>query len=332
MYRSVASLFLRVIRLVGVARLATATAFATFCLLISGGLVSVMEAGMACGFDWPLCQGDYIPRMIDGKQYEHPHRLTAMFVGVMTFGLLALILKYRRSDGLLVRLGILATLLVVAQALLGRLTVKMALPVWVSSTHQATAMAFFCLVVSLAFITRQREGAGRFGELTETQRGALGRAILPVALLAFAQVVAGAVMRHNVGGLACGYDFPLCLGTVWPLGGHAGVQAHMVHRTLGVLLGLAVFWLAWRLRRLAPGQRAFQRLSLVLVVGVLAQITLGIATILTSRDLVVMTGHSSLGAAILAGLVSLYWMARPAPRFVPEPVSAPAVDPSMGLA
>ena len=66
-----------------VKRFSLALAFATFCLLVSGGVVSVMESGMACGFDWPLCQGDFFPRMIDGKQFEHPHRLTAMLVGLL---------------------------------------------------------------------------------------------------------------------------------------------------------------------------------------------------------------------------------------------------------
>jgi len=293
-------------------RFSLATAIATYCLLISGGLVSVMEAGMACGFDWPLCQGDYFPRLIDGKQFEHPHRLTAMLVGVMTLSLCALLFKHRRTDGLLTRLGVLAVLLVTVQALLGRLTVKMALPAWVSSTHQGTAMAFFCLAVSLAFLTRQRQGGARFSSLDDGVRRRLGWAILPVAALTYAQVVAGAVMRHTRGGLACGFDFPRCLGVWWPLGEHAGVQAHMVHRALGLVVGVAVLWLTWRVWTLAPSHRALKRLSAALAVGVLGQVGLGIATLLTSRDLVVMTAHSSLGAAMLAGVVALYWIARPA--------------------
>jgi cytochrome c oxidase assembly protein subunit 15 len=313
-------------------RFSLATAIATYCLLISGGLVSVMEAGMACGFDWPLCQGEYIPRMIDGKQYEHPHRLTAMFVGVMTLGLCALLFKYRRRDRLLAGLGVAAVVLVTVQALLGRLTVKMALPAWVSSTHQGTAMGFFCLAVSLAFLTRQRVGGAVFGgELSSETRRKLAWSIGPVAFGAYAQVVAGAAMRHTRGGLACGFDFPKCLGTWWPLGEHAGVQAHMVHRALGMVVGVAVLWLAWRVWRLAPSERALKWLSAGLAVGVVGQVTLGIATIWTSRDLVVMTLHSSLGAALLAGLVSLFWMARPITRFDPQDKVLVA-QPSYGVA
>ena len=80
---------------VRVYRFAVATAVATFILTIFGGVVSVTESGLACP-DWPLCEGKFIPKMVDGKQFEHSHRLVASFVGAMTFGLCALLVKYRR--------------------------------------------------------------------------------------------------------------------------------------------------------------------------------------------------------------------------------------------
>ena len=141
-------------------RFAVATALATFLLLIAGGLVSTTESGLACP-DWPLCQGQFIPKMIDGKQFEHTHRLVASFVATMTFGLCALLFKYRRSDCLLTRLGVAAALLVIVQALLGALTVKLRLPAWVSSTHQATAMAFFSLGRVAGVLDQATAGAGR---------------------------------------------------------------------------------------------------------------------------------------------------------------------------
>src|SRR5215469_14533582 len=114
---------------------AVATAVATFCLLVAGGLVSTTESGLACP-DWPLCEGQYFPKLVNGKQFEHTHRLVAASVAVMTFALCALLFKNRRKDRLLTRLGLFASVLVVVQALLGALTVKLALPAWVSSTHQ----------------------------------------------------------------------------------------------------------------------------------------------------------------------------------------------------
>jgi heme A synthase len=314
----------------GVHRFAVAAALATFGLLIAGGLVSTTESGLACP-DWPLCEGQYIPPMIDGKQFEHTHRLVASFVGVMTVGLGALLFKHRRKDRVLTRLGVAAVVLVVVQALLGALTVKLRLPAWVSSTHLATAMAFFCLMVTLAFLTRQRLHAPASGGSAPVSAG-LTRGILAVAGLTYAQVVAGAVMRHTRSGLVCGYDFPLCLGAVWPLDGHLGVQIHMVHRVGGVLVGLAVLWLAARLWREGGSRRPLRGMAVALAVGVVGQVSLGIATIWMSRDMTVMTVHSSLGAALLAGLVSCHWLARPsrAPALLVAPPSEGAPhDPSL---
>src|SRR4051812_29435097 len=265
----------------GVHRFAVATALATFCLLVAGGLVSTTESGLACP-DWPLCNGQFIPQMRDGKQFEHTHRLVASFVGAMTVGLCALIWKYRREDRLLRRLGAAAVPLVVVQALLGALTVKMKLPVWVSSTHLGIAMAFFSLVVSLAFFTRQR--------LREPASAApaLFRPAVAVAATAYAQIVLGAVMRHTRSGLVCGFEFPWCLGTVWPLGAGLGVQIHMLHRSFGVAVGLGIFWLAWRVFR-GGGTAWMKRLAALASAGVVAQVALGFLTITSFRDLALMT-------------------------------------------
>ena len=171
----------------GVHRFAVATALATFCLLIAGGLVSTTESGLACP-DWPLCEGKLIPKMIDGKQFEHTHRLVASAVAAMTFVLGAMLFRKRREDRLLTRLGAFAAALVVVQALLGALTVKLALPAWVSSLHQATAMAFFSLMISLAFLTRQRMPDFAAPPIDPDARARLRRWIVPVIAITYLQV------------------------------------------------------------------------------------------------------------------------------------------------
>ena len=304
---------------VGVHRFSVATAVATFCLLIAGGLVSTTESGLACP-DWPLCEGKLIPQMVDGKQFEHTHRLVASAVAAMTFVLCAMIIKWRRGDKVLMRLSAFAAALVVIQALLGALTVKLALPAWVSSLHQATAMGFFCVVVTLALLTRQRmpQFAGR--PVDPRSRARLRAWILPVVGLAYLQVCLGAVMRHTRAGLACGFDFPLCLGKVWPTDAGLIVQIHLLHRFGGYLVALAVLALTaavWR-----RGEVAALRAAVLLASAlVLAQIGFGAATILTSRELITMTVHSSLGAALLANLVVAYWLA--CPSSPPEPLRPP---------
>ena len=59
----------------------------------------------------------------------------------------------------------------------------------------------------------------------------------------------------------------------------------------------------------------------------LVQVALGVATVWMSRELVTMTVHSGLGAALMASLVSLYWISEPSAAPVEAPESS-ALRPS----
>src|SRR5690349_13357859 len=122
-------------------RFAIATTVATFVLLIVGSLVHGTGSSLACP-DWPLCYGTLFPKMENGVQFEHTHRLVATGVGIMTVVLAVLLLR-RKGDRSLVRLGVVATVLVVFQGVLGGITVLYKLPRAVSVAHLATSMCFF---------------------------------------------------------------------------------------------------------------------------------------------------------------------------------------------
>ncbi len=305
---------------VRVYRFAVATAVATFILTIFGGVVSVTESGLACP-DWPLCEGRYIPRMVDGKQFEHSHRIVASFVGAMTFALCALLVKYRRkTQPYLVKMGVAAAVLVTIQALLGALTVILKLPWWVVSAHLAAATAFFVLATSIAFLAHPDRAAP-----TLAQRS-LARAILPVAGLMYLQVVAGGVMRHLRAGLACGFDIPFCNGSIWPISGGLEVQLHMVHRTLGVIAALAVLGLMLWLWGRPEASRAVKAVAGFAGLLVVLQVGLGVMTVLLSRELITINVHSSVGIGLMSVLTALFWLAAPAtaPLAVRESPSVPA--------
>ena len=119
-------------------------------------------------------------------------------------------------------------------------------------------------------------------------------------------------MRHLRGGLACGFEFPTCLGTLWPVDGHLGVQAHMVHRALGMIAGAAVLALFVYLVLHPAASRAVRVLAGFAAVLTFTQVLLGIMTVLLSREMVTMTVHSTVGALTLAAVTSLYWLANPA--------------------
>src|SRR5215510_14369986 len=135
----------------GLNRFAILVACATFFLIIAGALVTSHDAGLATS-DWPLSNGQVFPKMVGNLFWEHGHRMVATSVGMLTI-VLALYLFFKEKRRWVRRLGGIALAGVVLQGLLGGLTVKLLLPLWVSSAHATLAQLFFCTIVSLAVFT-----------------------------------------------------------------------------------------------------------------------------------------------------------------------------------
>src|SRR6266704_5116889 len=135
----------------GLHRFALLVAGATFFLIVAGALVTSHDAGLATS-DWPLSNGQFFPRMVGNLFWEHGHRLVATTVGVLTIGLLIYIFRSEKRVWVR-RLGVVALGAVIAQGLLGGLTVKLMLPLVVSAAHATLAQLFFCTTVSLAVFT-----------------------------------------------------------------------------------------------------------------------------------------------------------------------------------
>ena len=182
----------------GLNRFAILVACATFFLIIAGALVTSHDAGLATE-DWPLSNGQVFPKMVGNLFWEHGHRMVATTVGMLTIALLIFILvKEKRSW--VRKLGVAALLAVIAQGLLGGVTVKYMLPLAVSSAHATLAQLFFCITVSLAVFTSRSWIEARPLPDAETQeKGNVPlRYLCTTALVTiFVQLVIGATLRHS---------------------------------------------------------------------------------------------------------------------------------------
>lgn len=182
----------------GLNRFAILVACATFFLIIAGALVTSHDAGLATE-DWPLSNGQFFPEMVGNLFWEHGHRMVATTVGMLTIGLMIYIfVKEKRSW--VRKLGVFALLAVIAQGLLGGLTVKLLLPLAVSSAHATLAQLFFCITVSLAVFTSRSwiEARPLPEELIQEKGNVPLRSLCAVALVTiFIQLIIGATLRHS---------------------------------------------------------------------------------------------------------------------------------------
>lgn len=179
-------------------RFAVLTACCTFLLIIAGALVTSNQAGLSIP-TWPLANGSAFPPMVGGIRWEWSHRLVAGSVSILTLVLAAWI--WFRESRLWIRvLGVCAFLLVIAQALLGRFTVKTFLDPPVSASHATLAELFFITIVSLAVFTG-KWWTGDVPQLHDDESPKLRTLAIWTSVLILVQIVLGAAFRHNAFGI-----------------------------------------------------------------------------------------------------------------------------------
>ena len=320
------------------AQLAFAAAALALVVVVFGAFVRLSHAGLSCP-DWPTCYGRIAwptqAHEIDAANLAFPerpvesaktwreqgHRYIAGILVLATFTLAGWSWRRRREPGHAWRTPIAASALIVFQALLGMWTVTWKLKPVVVMAHLLGGMATFALLCWIAF----RSVAGTTAGLAPKR----ALILVGMALLAL-QIALGGWTSANYAALACGMDYPTCLGQWRPdtdfreafvlwrgigvdyeggvLDGPARTAINLSHRWFAVLVAGHLLALAWRCTRL-PG---WQRAGFALAGAVAAQFALGIANVLAGLPLAVASAHNA-GAAVL--LAILTWMlARATPR------------------
>ena len=169
----------------------------TFLLIAAGALVTSNDAGLAVP-DWPTSFGSLwqIPRMVGGVKFEHGHRMLAEFVGLLT---IVLAIWIWRQDGRrwMKWLGVAALVVVIAQGVLGGLTVLFYLPWWISSAHATLAQSFFCIAVSMAVFSSRGWVQTEPANLREHSSPSLRTLTALCVLSILVQLMLGAAFRHS---------------------------------------------------------------------------------------------------------------------------------------
>lgn len=316
-------------------RFAVFTAAVTVLLIAAGATVTSTESGDAIP-DWPAAYGGLIPPLIGGVVIEYSHRVIAGFTALL-IAILAVWLWRSQNARWLKMLGLFAFLCVIQQAVLGGLRVLVVSHPQVQSTavavlnaphvepvrigfavaHSTLAQIVLCLAFSIALFTSHGFVINRevkWSAISGANR-LLMVAVTGTTVLIFVQLLLGALMRHMQAGLIIP-DFPLSFGKLIPPFGalphdpndpfpvtrrelQLKVALHFAHRVGAMLIAAAITTTAILVWRRFRHCTLLTRLTALLLLLTLAQVTLGACAIWTELAVPVTVAHVATGASIL---------------------------------
>ena len=288
-------------------RFSKLVAACTVVLILAGSLVTSHDAGLSVP-DWPTSYGwnmfTFPPSMwVTNILYEHGHRLIASTVGCLTI-ILAVWLWLADPRGWLRWFGVAALGAVIAQGILGGITVLLFLPDAVSTAHAGLAEIFFCMTVAIALFTSPRwiAGYGASREASPVTREVddprLRQLATATTVIIYTQILIGATMRHTGAGLAIP-DFPWMFGHLVPDHWSRAIAVHFAHRVGALLVTGAIVTTFAYVRSHHRSRRELTRPASLLIALVTVQFTLGALTVLSQRNPWINSFHVVGGALVL---------------------------------
>jgi len=276
----------------GLHRFAVILACWIFLLIIAGALVTSNDAGLSVP-DWPTSFGSLykIPKLVGGVKFEHTHRMIAQGAGLLTIIMAVWTARTEKRRWMRI-LGWSALGTVIAQGVLGGLTVLFFLPPPISSAHAALAQTFFCLAVAMAVFTGQKWVEEQPRVEFDQRRPSLFKLTMWSIFILYVQLILGAMFRHH--GLSW-----------WP------------HLLNAVVVSFVLAWTAVRALSVYSHIEAVRRPAILMLSLLIAQLCLGFVAFLTrvawGRDsvqpelpMVISTvTHVAVGALLLATTVVL---------------------------
>lgn len=268
-------------------------------------------------------------------------------VGVATVGLLlgiAWLCRRPESRRWVRWLAVAVLIAVCLQGALGGLRVVLS-ELDLAMAHGCAAQFFFCLIAGMCVVTSRFWIAPHEPISGEARHGRSIKIAAAIALvLVFVQLVIGAVMRHSDAGLAIP-DFPLAYGHLLPptnldaqfredairrFGTNLGLNRvtlfqiwiHFAHRIGAVLVTAATLTLATLILRRQRKQPALRNLAIILILLLLAQLTLGILTVLLRKPADIASAHVAVGALVL--MTTCVTLLRSLRLYSPAPHPRPA--------
>jgi heme a synthase len=332
-------------RLLWFRRLALVGALLAAAVVVLGAWVRLTNAGLGCP-DWPGCYGHIYPNAgyaapepahFAKALHEMVHRYFAGGLGLVIASLAVWAIRFRKDRGQPLVPVVVLFVVVCLQAALGALTVTLLLKPLIVTLHLLGGLTTLAVLWWLSLPPPARP-------LTEREAGLRKYACVGLAALVL-QIALGGWTSTNYAAVACP-DLPTCQHSWWPhmdyrdafvlwrglgqnfeggvLANPARVAIHFTHRLGALAAGSILIGLGLLAARSASGR--LKLAGRLLVLAVLLQISIGMATVHFGVPLVLATMHNAGAALLLVTLVTLLRALWPAPAIGMVPLHR--VDPS----
>jgi heme a synthase len=307
-------------------RLALAGALLAAAVVVLGAWVRLTDAGLGCP-DWPGCYGHVYPEASDADPHsgfhfakalhEMIHRYFATSLGLVITVLLIWAVRYRGDRDQPLIPPALLFVVVCLQGALGALTVTLLLKPLIVTAHLLGGLTTLGLLWWLAQSPGTRQ-------LTEPEAALRKYALAGLAAL-IVQIALGGWTSTNYAAVACP-DLPTCQHSWWPpmdyrdafvlwrgldinyeggvLTNPARIAIHFTHR-LGALAAGSILVSLGLMTVLRARSRRLKLAGSLVVLAVVLQISLGVATVHWGVPLPLATLHNAGAAFLVISMVTL---------------------------
>jgi cytochrome c oxidase assembly protein subunit 15 len=304
-------------------RLAIVSTLATLALITLGAVVRSTDSGLGCADAWPDCSGRLIPDFHNHHVViEFSHRVLAGIVMVLIGALVVRAIRGRAEHPRLVVPSIVAFALVLLQAGLGAVVVKLELEAESVVLHLAAALSVLAALVYLVALASPPDGAlaePTDADTARTTRWAAGATLFLLAVGSYMSGIEGSGRAFN--------DWPLMDGKLVPDLAVEEKAIHFFHRGVAAIVGLILLVTLMRIvRRKAEFPTAARLAHLAL--GLFAvEILIGAANVWTDLHPAIVTLHLLAGTLIWGSLVGIVLVTSPAFRAKVAPGPSASAQP-----
>lgn len=299
-------------------KLAIASTVATFLLITIGGLVRSTGSGLGCDDSWPDCSGRIIPDFHNYKvAIEFGHRFVALIIIILMATLAVKAFRNRAEHPQLVAPCVGAFILVLFQALLGAVVVKLELHAESVVIHLSAALALLALLIYIVGLaTASGDGMSQPADARTASKGKAAAAAV------FFLLLVGSYMSGYEGSGRAFVDWPLMGGKLIPNLAVQEQAIHFFHRAVALIVGAILVVTLLPMIKGKGESPGVARLAHIALGAFALEVMVGALNVWTDLHPAAVTTHLMLGALIWASLVGIVVMTSPRLR---EKAARPAV-------